>query len=615
MSKVLEAIFKLVDQASGPGSKIASALSKIDQMGSKAGGSAQQLFGKIGEMAEAAKPGLAAIGEVVKFVGEALLAAAAAASALAIEIGKSAVESAEFERKALIGLQAIEGTHEAAESTLKSLQQMADAVGVPDEQLVQVYENLKGIGFAADDAKTIIAAMMDVTAVKGQAAGDAVAKLFEKIKASGEFKFEAKEFVAAGISEEQVAKAIQTMDGFKNKTVQQIEAMMKAGQIKADVGSKAILLSIQQNLDQGQGLGTTAMNVAGGDPAAQFQVLKNEFDRMLASIDLSPIIDLIKQFQAALASPEGKQAMQAITSSFSEMGPIFKEIFTPGNIHAVIKLVEAFIAVGKAVGGGVVKALVAMFGPLRDVINLSDNSSGGFTKMLHGFMLIGEVIGGAIAALIYGIGAIGAIIGALVEVIYEAGAAIGSFFVNTLPGWFSSGWNGIKAVVQDVINWFKGLPDTFASIGTAIVAALTGSLVNGAQSVGLAGKNLGDTLSKSTKDSLQVKSPSKVFEGIGSMTIQGFHEGLDKSSNDNAVTDAMGVPDKAPSVGGASGGGGGSNGGGNVINVNFNAGAIVVGSGGGDPKTTGVAVAKSIHDEVVDIFEDMGLRAGATGGG
>lgn len=612
--KKLEALFELIDKASGPAKKIMDSFKGVTDAGDKLGKAGSAGVDFLKDSFDTLKPAISAVGEVVGFAVDKLKYLAVVGAGLTIAAGHIAIEATEFKRRMLEVFRITEGSQEQAQATLDSIAAMADKAGVSAESLDDVYASLRRLGFASLDAKNIMAAMLDVKALGGDQAAEAFQKLFEKIQTSGEFKFEAREFLAAGITKEQVAKSLQGMDAYKSMTVAQIEAAMDAGKIKAVDGMNAILSAVNQTADQGKGLGTESMAITGQSLEGQIERLKNTFKDLLSSVDLSPLIDLIKQMDDALKSPEGQAMMKQLVDSFHELGPAFKEIFTPGNVHAIITLVGALFQMGKVFTGGVVKAIVGMFGPLRDVINLSDHDSSGWTKLAHGLQLIGEVIGFVVAAIAYGIGAIVFLLAGLFEIIYEIGAGIYDFFATTLPNWVSSGWEAVKGAFKAVIAWFEGLPDTFANIAQAIVDAITGKLTNGIQSVQVSGKKMGDALADAAKNSLQVHSPSKVFEDIGANVVAGLNIGVDKNiANDNAVGDLGATASSQPSVtsSAASVGGGGRQ----IIiqNVNITVQASP-GMTAAQARDIGAAVAEGFRERLTDELERAAAEEGALKG-
>jgi tape measure domain-containing protein len=113
---------------------------------------------------------------------------------------------------------------------------------------------------------------------------------------------------------------------------------------------------------------------------------------------------------------------------------------------------------------------------------------------------------------------------------------IGGFFV-TLKTMFSGGWEGIvagiKGFVQGADGWFwtflDGAKSKFLDIIKAakeIPGGIVKGLTSGAKSIGNAIVGVADSLVKAFKKALGIKSPSKVFEGLGGHIISGLSNGL-----------------------------------------------------------------------------------------
>jgi hypothetical protein len=106
-----------------------------------------------------------------------------------------------------------------------------------------------------------------------------------------------------------------------------------------------------------------------------------------------------------------------------------------------------------------------------------------------------------------------------------------------LKGLFKGGWEGIiagiKGFVQGADGWFwtflDGAKSKFLDIVKAakeVPGGIVEGLTSGAKAIGNAIVGVADSLVKAFKKALGIKSPSKVFEGLGGHIISGLANGL-----------------------------------------------------------------------------------------
>ncbi len=93
-------------------------------------------------------------------------------------------------------------------------------------------------------------------------------------------------------------------------------------------------------------------------------------------------------------------------------------------------------------------------------------------------------------------------------------------------GWIYDMVQAVKAKVAELVAWFKKLPAEFLAIGNAIVDGI----INGIKAKWGALKSTVTGLGKVTvgwlKETLGIKSPSRVFAEIGNYTMQGLEQGI-----------------------------------------------------------------------------------------
>lgn len=95
--------------------------------------------------------------------------------------------------------------------------------------------------------------------------------------------------------------------------------------------------------------------------------------------------------------------------------------------------------------------------------------------------------------------------------------------------WWNGVWDDLKNNVNDVVNWFSGLPETFWNIGVNIVEGLRNGIVSTFNAVIDAIINLGAITAETFQASMKINSPSRLFSGYGQNIGAGLAIGIDRS--------------------------------------------------------------------------------------
>ena len=246
---------------------------------------------------------------------------------------------------------------------------------------------------------------------------------------------------------------------------------------------------------------------------------------------------------------EGLQTLGNLLDAGTESGQalkfLFESIFQPlvDGATGAIPAVERLFLQAEILA---LKAFIAIKPYREEIAAVGKN-------LLIAAAVIGGILAGAVAILVASLGALAAAFGFVVSEVVEFG----------------------KLIVT-------GLADGITGGGAAVIDALT-DVVNGA-------------INKA-KSLLGIASPSKVFEGLGGFTAEGFASGVDRGAGDaQAALEAM----VAPPRGGAGGAGGGANYGGVTIQI------TVDGHGESDE-----GLAAKIAAAVRDVFETDALMLGS----
>ncbi len=138
------------------------------------------------------------------------------------------------------------------------------------------------------------------------------------------------------------------------------------------------------------------------------------------------------------------------------------------------------------------------------------------------------VIGAVSAALGVGFLAAGGIVLAVVAAIALLGYAGFQLYANwdKVKAYFIGVWNGIQARVAAAVAWFRSLGPLFRQIGTAMLQGLIIALNPLTLVRHILG--LGGTIVATLRKVLGIRSPSRVFMGIGDQIMAGLSVGLDR---------------------------------------------------------------------------------------
>jgi len=600
-------MFKLVDGISGPAAKMSKGLQGFGGAVAKGGAAVKGAGSKLADFAAKAEP----IIEVAKEIGDVLLGLAEKG----FEFGKFVVEAAEFKRHSLAALTIVEGSAEAAEQTLKTIQDMSNAAGVNTDSVAKLYQELRAAGFAAKEAQDVIAGGFDVQGVFGGGSGAGVIEALKKIKTLGSFQGKTIKPILqqANIPLDELKAQLAKLKGM---TVAEIDAAMDAGKISADEGITAVLATIQTKFDKGSALGTAAKSLISDTIGGQIQTLKNRFGDLFEDSTLGePLKNALKTINGLLSeeSVAGKKLREILGAGLTALTDLLTSLLSDDNVSAAFDAilgVADFIKQGvefiwpylEAIGGpmwdGIKEAVEPLIGLFKKMFS---GKSGPDSRMLGGLRELGKLLGW--------------IIGVVVDLV-AAGTALSFFMTGVLVGALAGVVHGFKAIgegivdaYESVVGFFGDLFDTLEDlyddaidVGGDFIDGLVQGLKNGWDTViktvtGLAGEVVG-----TIKGKLGISSPSKVMAQMGMFTAVGFSQGM----NDNAglvESSAGGLASGA--IGGAVGA---SLGGTHTSSVTIGDIVVHVPPGTTDPVAFGRTVGAEIRAEVLKSIGNVGAE-------
>lgn len=592
----LEAIFGLLDRASGPAKTIAKSLKALNSA-AKAVSTAEinTGFSKVGNV-------LSGVGSVVKGAAAAVTGFALAAGGLAIAGGVYAAKMLAWKEAAQAAMQTFAGGD--AEKLFQQTTDLAAHLRVGAQESVDAVNDLLGAGFKAEEAMDIFKGALDLKKLKG-ADVKALTTILGQIKAKGKLQTEELLQLAesGGLGVDKVIEAIGGLKGIDSKTAagrEQITKMLEGGKVDAATGLKAALGAITKMT--GKELGGYAESTR-NSLGSLWEGFKDLPSQLVLNADASGAIGPLKEVGAQLLdalnpkSAEGQKLLEVLRQVAVDLGNSLKGINVAQVVTQFVEFVKLSVQLTKAFSGGAVDTFMAAMKPLVEVFFAGGTNSADMTAKVE---LLGRALGGLVAVLVY----IGAFIGLVAVGFYAIGQAV-LWVVDQVARFFAYIFSG--NVIEDIKKF-----------GTNIVEGLWAGLKSAWAWLIKQFDSLIAMLPAAVKKVLGIASPSKVMAQLGFWTMEGFNVGIERASNDNAgafapqgglqpTVTAAGVAEAA-SRGGASSGGGGAV-------INFQPGSIVISVGGGDSvadaKAKGAAAADAFRERLIDTLEELGVSLGA----
>jgi hypothetical protein len=508
------------------------------------------------------------------------VAVAALGVALLAKGSSMAIEASAFRESSIAAFKVILGTQKEAEGIFNKADELAGRLGLQDEQVIAQLKKLTSVGFGADTALGIVKAAADVAAIQGEAAGSTFAQLIATMEAKGKFDTRAlKQLATIGVKTEDIFAAVAKKMKISSK---EAEALIKAGKVDTKVAVEAILETVQGRF------GGAADAIADTVPRLLFR-LQDAIGDLFNEVDTTALKEALDSVLTSLAGPEGAKVKEGLNKIF---GGLFDALFGAFDQNRVDGIMSAIGDVLNQVGdiilamapgiaafiGGMVDGFIDVWKilkPIGEAFVSVFQSLGGSKTFVEVLGMLGRGLAYVIALVIL----FAALIGGMLSIGFAVlGAIVGG--IGAIIGYIGSFISSLFGAGE---NMMTGLADGITSGASGVVQAMVGAVTN---AIGAA------------KSALGIASPSKVFEGFGSFTSQGFAEGI---ANDNSGADAMGAMIEPPSPltaqqtgrsAGASagaGGGGGGKGGGITIEQ------LIVQAASGEPQDTANAVTEALE--------------------
>jgi peptidoglycan hydrolase CwlO-like protein len=488
-------------------------------------------------LSELSKAFSGANGGAVLFAGSlaivaiAVAAVAAAVVAGTVALGKWILESADAARTLQLVREAATGSAENAKNLGTQVDALSRKVPTSKKELndlaaemYRTFNNTQATGQTIVDTFNLVA---QTSASMGATVGKQLGDIIERGKRFNRVQINPFELQGTGIKFQDVAAQLAKQ---LNVSIGQAQKALFEGRVKLDAGAAALRAAVEKRFGD---INTRKM--------LSFDNLRlkaqETFASLTAGVNLDPlgrtIQSIFRMFDPA--TKEGKAIKEIVTlignglvKAFVKLAPIAKGAFygiAIGAVDVAIIVLRLGVAIENALGLKGARSFLTI-----------ENAATAAKFAVYSFAAVAAV--GAAAVLI--------LASPIIFVVYSV--------------------MQLKHAVQDLAAWWKGFK--WSTLGTAIVDGLVGGLKSGYERTVGAVKGLADGVAGTFKSVLKIGSPSKVFQGYGEDTGEGYAQGLEGSKG--RVQDA--ASGMAPSGPGGGGGGRGRAGGGGMplqITVNI----------------------------------------------
>lgn len=606
----------LVDKISGPASTASRAMRGLEtNMKSVRGADGRLRDAETGRFTKGLDI-MGAVGEVgfgviskgaevamgaVKALGVAFGVAAAAGIGLSVMGAQYAAEMGSFREQTMFALKIVTGTQAEAEKVWSTADHLARSMGMKTSKVADSMRELISGGLDASEAKQVTAMIADVVAMdpSGKANAGELSTFITKMLGQGKVTKELLDpILSRGVSDPAFYKALAEITGKSGKDATQ-EALLKeisAGKIKA---TDAVAALKKATYEQGgsKGLGSIAADRANTTGQGAIEALEAQWERLFLSIKSGPagqaVIGLMSELTEALdpagagagileafnaitagatevwnkIMPSGGAAgiVQAVTGALTRAVPLvmqmadmgvdlFDRMFGDGNAGAMLSGIMSIFArmvplVTSFVGGfasGFADALGTVAPLFKALFGAMDLGKGQGAAGV--FKAIGQALGFVAVGVVLTVGAIASIIGALASLPALISGGLG-FLAVTAVAAIADLTSSLGAVPGDLVGLAMG-------VGAAIVQGIGAGLTGGIEWIKGVVTSLGTTIVDTVKLVLKIQSPSKVMEGLGSYTAEGFAKGVESGNgNARAATSALVRPPTVTAAGRVGGGG------------------------------------------------------------
>jgi hypothetical protein len=554
---------------------------------------------------------LGAVGGVGLGLAGAAVGTALAIGGIGLAAARAGVQVLAFRESTLTALTAVTGSSTDAAASFQEAIRIANQTPLDTTQTVAAMTQFRVAGFSAADTRPLLAAFADISAARGDEAGQAFQRVTAQIRGvgrvnRGDIQMQG---ITAGLNAgdiyDSIARQMNLGTGLTGRRA--AENAVSHRRVNNRVGEQAFLDATRRAYDNGGQLGSFAQ---GGSRTltGALSNLSNAPTNLLLQLNTmqSPGIIAFKNAILSLTNafdvsqPAGRAMLATIERVINAVGGLLGRI-TPASVGSAFATVSSgFAAVSRfgAAAWPIVRAFGAGFGPsfmaataqLRGVFAALTNGGPASASTLRvlamaaqGFgRVLGLVVGFTASAVVGVVGLAAALAGTAAAVTGFAAQALGS--VGSLA---SVGRSIALSLLGPVAGIGVSLYNAFTGVGSQIVSGIIAGIRAGATGMVTSITGLGSTAVASIRAALGIHSPSRVFADlVGAQIPAGIAMGV--NAHAGVANDAVAgiVNPRLPQLGG----------GGASVSIEINV------SGASQPMETARAVRAELEDALGGIF-------------
>jgi hypothetical protein len=449
------------------------------------------------------------------------LAAALAAVALAtagglVALGKFIIEGANAARSANLLREAASGSAANAVALGSQVDALARKLPTAKSELNDLAVSLAKSGIQGQTLVDTFNAVGQASAAMGDEAGNKLKALVDRGRLTQRFSLGSdlgsEDLRGTGVQRDDVAKALAER---MKVGVDQARLALAEGRVKLGDGAAALKDAVEKKFGGLNLRKMMSLEVIG-------EKIKERLQALTSGVNLEPLLkafsSLADLFDESSVSGAGLKTLvtvlgENLVGALVKGAPLAKQFFKGlviGALQATIMFLQLRNSLIKTFGGNET---------LKGLFSLQNALKAG--QILAGTLIVGlAVIAAGVGAVVAGLAALGGAI----QVATDFGISFGETLRN--------------------IDW--------ANLGASIVDGLLGGLKSAGSKLVNGAKDLAESVKGGFKDALGIHSPSKVFEGYGKNTVEGFNRGVEGAApGGSSSLDSLG---DAPKSGRGAGG-------------------------------------------------------------